>query len=120
MLVRIFSLFILAFSLEAFACWQVDGSLAVDGETFKFNQKVEHKKEYAFPLGNFILRFTLNPVDKVNTTMNYIVEDKKNLKLVLITKGEEEGIKEKVSRDIFAKGEEGQPNSIITIKLRKI
>lgn len=114
----LFSFF--SFSINAFACWQVDGSLAVDGETFKFNQKIEHKKEYLFPLGNFILRFTLNPVDKKNTLMKYVVEEKKNLKLQLITKGEEENIKENVTRDIFAKGEEGQPNSIITVKLRNI
>lgn len=120
MLRKILVLSLLTFSFNAFACWQVDGSLAVDGETFKFNQKIEHKKEYLFPLGNFILRFTLYQVDKNNSTMKYVVEEKKNLKLQLITKGEEENIKENVKRDIFAKGEEGQPNSIITVKLRNI
>lgn len=108
------------FSFSAFACWQVDGSLAVDGEVFKFNQKVEHKKEYLFPFGNFILKFTLYPQDKKNTMMRYVVQEKQGLKLLTVTMGEEENIKENVKRDIFAKGEEGQPNSIITVKLRNI
>ena len=119
MLKTAFTFLLILFSGNAFSCWQVDGSLAIDGETFKFNQKVEHNKEYLFPLGNFILKFTLVP-DGKNTTMNYVVDERKDSKLVLITKGSEENIREKIKRDIFAKGEEGQPNTIITVKLRNI
>lgn len=120
MLNKFLILFLFTFSTNVLACWQVDGSLAIDGETFKFNQKVEHKKEYLFPLGNFILKFSLYPVDKKNTTLKYVVEEKKDMRLQLITKGEEENIKLNKARDIFAKGEEGQPNSIITVVLRNI
>lgn len=119
-MLKILASFLTLFSLSAFACWHVDGSLAVDGEVFKFNQKVEHKKEYLFPLGNFILKFTLYPQDKKNTMMRYVVQEKKGLKLLNVTTGEEENIKENIKRDIFAKGEEGQPNSIITVKLKHI
>ncbi len=108
---------ILVTSVNASACWLVKGSLAIDGETFKFTQKVEHKKEYLFPLGSFILKFTLTSQDKKNTSMNYVVQEKKGIRIDLVTQGKEENIKEDVKRDIFAKGEEGQPNSILTIKL---
>lgn len=108
------------FTFSAFACWHVEGSLAVDGEVFRFQQKVEHKKEYLFPLGNFILKFTLYPQDKKNTMMKYLVQEKKELKLLTVTMGEEENLKENLKRDIFAKGEEGQPNSIITVKFKNI
>ena len=106
--------------MNVFACWLVEGSLAVDGETFKFTQKIEHKKEYLFPLGNFILKLTLTPQDKKKTSVKYLVQEKKGIKLDLVTKGDEENLKENIKRDIFARGEEGQPNSIITLKLINI
>jgi hypothetical protein len=46
MLKNIFSIFLLSFSLNAFACWKAEGTLAVDGESWKLNQKIEHNKEY--------------------------------------------------------------------------
>lgn len=111
--------FITLFTFSAFACWKAEGSFAVDGETYKFSQKVEHEKEYKFPGGNFILSFTLKPMNKKINLIRYKIEEKKNMKLVLVTLGDEE-ISADRSNDIFAKGEEGQPNSIITIKLNKI
>ena len=119
MLRTFFILATLFFSLSAFACWRVEGNFAVDGETFKFNQKIEHNKEYKFPNSNFILSMTVKPISKVNSLVTYKIEEKKGLKLTVITKGEEE-IKSDKHNDIFAKGEEGQPNSIISIKLNKI
>ena len=49
-----------------------------------------------------------------------VLKEKKDNKLILVTQGEEEDIHEDKKREIFAKGETGQPNSIITIKLTNI
>lgn len=120
-MLRVFtSLFLLTFSLSVFACWKVEGSFAVDGETWKINQKFEHNKEYIFPAGNFIVKLTIIPEGKKTSTLKYIVHEKKGTNLILVTKGEEDAIKEGEQRDIYAKGVEGQPNSIITIKLTNI
>ncbi len=105
-------------SLNAFACWKVDGSLAVDGETWKINQKFEHNKEYILPMGPFILKMKIKPGK--TQTLNYIVQEKKGTTLILVTQGLEDDLKVGESRDIYAKGEEGQPNSIITVKLSNI
>jgi hypothetical protein len=120
MLRTLFILSLLTFTLNAFACWKVDGSFAADGDTWKISQKFDHNKEYAFPMGSFIVRLTLRPAKDKLQTLSYIVEEKKGTTLTLVTKGEEEGIKVGESRDIFAKGEEGQPNTIITVKLTHI
>lgn len=119
MLKKFFIVPCLMLSLNALACWKVTGSLAVDGETWKLNQKVEHNKEYILPMGSFILKFTIKPGDKKFHNVKYVIEEKKDQKLILVSKGEED-IEENRSNDIFAKGEEGQPNSILTIKLNHI
>lgn len=118
MLIKFLTLLFLAFSLNAFACWKVEGSLAVDGETWKLNQKFDHNKDYIFPMGPFILKMTIKPGK--TQTLVYVVQEKKGTSLTLITQGEEEEIKVGESRDIYAKGEKGQPNSIITVKLTNI
>lgn len=118
MLIKLFTILILTFSLSALACWKVEGSLAVDGETWKLNQKIEHGKEYIFPMGTFILKMTFK--SGKNPTLVYVVQEKKGTKLTLVTQGEEEELKVGESRDVYAKGEEGQPNSIITVKLTNI
>ena len=105
-------------SLNAFACLKVDGSLAIDGETWKINQKFEHNKEYIFPMGPFILKMTIKPGK--TQTLNYVVQEKKGTSLILVTRGSENDLKISESRDIYAKGEEGQPNSIITVELTNI
>ena len=113
-------LFTLFVSLSAFACWKAEGTFAVDGETWKFNQKFDHNKEYSFPMGTFILNLKLVPLKGGMSTLVYSASEKKGTKLTLVTKGEEEEIKPGTEREIYAKGEEGQPNSIITIKLTNI
>jgi hypothetical protein len=118
MLKKIFIFITLAFTLNALACWKVDGSLAVDGETWKFNQKIKHNMEYIFPLGPYIFKMTMK-AGKTQTLV-YVVQEKKGTKLTLITEGEEEQIKVGESKDIFAKGVKDQPNSIITVKLTNI
>ena len=116
-LISILSLFI---SLNAFACWKVEGSFAVDGETWKIDQKFNHGQTYSLPMGTFIVHLKLKPQKKDGSTLEYKVQEKKGNSLTLVTQGEEEDIKEGSSREIFAKGEEGQPNSIIILKLKQI
>jgi hypothetical protein len=121
MLKKLFCLLLLLLSFNALACWKVDGSFAVDGDTWKINNKFEHDKEYIFPMGTFILKLKIKPgKEKEKQTLLYTVHEKKGITLTLVTQGEEEGIKVGESRDVFAKGEEGQPNSIITVKLTNI
>lgn len=119
MLKIISAFFVLLLALPSFACWRAEGKFAVDGETFKFGQKIDHNKEYKFPNSNFILSITVKPMSKSMSLVTYKIEEKKGLKLVLVTVGEEE-VKNDKQSDIFAKGEDGQPNSIISIKLNKI
>lgn len=109
---------LLAFVLSsaALACWKVEGSLGVDGETWKFSQRFDHNKEYIFPMGSFILKMTLKPQSKKEHTLVYVVQERKEKSITLVTEGDED-VEEGQQREIFAKGKEGQPNSIITIKL---
>lgn len=111
---------LLIISTNAFACWKVEGTFSVDGETWKINNKFEHNKEYIMPTGNFILKLTLKSQDKKKNTLLYVVHEKKGTTLALVTKGEEENIEAGKEREIYARGEEGQPNSIITVKLTNI
>jgi hypothetical protein len=116
MLKMIFTILLFAFTLSAFACWKVEGQLSVDGESFKIHQKVDHKKEYLFPLGTFILKMTFDIDQEKNQIVRYALHEKKGTTQTFVTKGEEILTKNK-SNDIYAKGETGQPNSIITLKL---
>jgi len=116
---KYFLILLLFITNTALACWKAEGSFAVDGETFKFSQKIDHNKEYKFPGGNFILSMTVTPDGKEMNNLQYKIEEKKGLKLILVTHGTEE-LKPKKKTDIFAKGEDGQPNSIITINLVNI
>lgn len=109
----------LFFSLSAQACWKVDGSFAVDGETWKINQKFEHDKDYMFPMGEFILKLNIGATKNKKNNLQYYVQEKKGTTLTLVTKGEEE-IEIEKTKEIFAKGEEGQPNSILILKMINI
>jgi hypothetical protein len=120
MLKKITTIFVLLFSINAFSCWVVEGSFSTDGEVWKFNQKFEHNKEYIIPAGEFAVHLVLVEKNKKPDILRYEIKQKKGLKLELISKGEEEELELNKVRDIFAKGEEGKPNSIITIKLSKI
>jgi hypothetical protein len=106
-------------SFSAFACWKVEGTLGVDGETFKFNQKFDHGKEYSFPMGTFILNLTLNTGKGKKHTVRYAVFEKKGVKLNLVTKGDDD-VTENTKKEILAKGEENQPNTILTLNLKHI
>jgi hypothetical protein len=115
-LIRFLLLFF--FTTSAWACWRMEGKLAIDGESWTFDQKVKHDKTYSLPAGSFIFNFKL--IKKAEDILfSYNVSEKKNNNLVLVSKGEE-NLKLDQTKDIFSKGESNQPNSIITIKIRNI
>lgn len=114
-------LFLFLFSFPAFACLgvNVDGKVAVDGQTWKMNQTFTFGREYGIMMGPYILSMTITH-SKMDFTVKYKLDEKKGLKLVRVTEGVEEEVDLNTSRDIMAKGLEGQPNSIITLKLKDI
>lgn len=112
-------LLFMIYSLSALACWKVQGTLAVDGEVWKINQKINHDKEYGFPMGPFIYKMTISKGEGKKHKVVYKLEEKKGLKLELITFGSDE-VEPGNRREIFAKGEKGQPNTIITLKIQDI
>lgn len=107
----------LLFTFPAFAL-NVKGTLGIDGETWKFEKKIEHNKEYVFPLGTFIFKMTLKPEKQDQNTLVFVIQEKKGSLITEVTEGEEE-IKTGENRELYAKGKEGQPGSIITIKVSK-
>jgi hypothetical protein len=116
---KYFALLLVLVSFSSLACWKMEGSLGVDGETWKLHQKVDHDKDYSFPMGTFILNIKVVQGKKKSHTVQYSVWEKKGSKMVLVTKGSED-LEEEKSKDIYAKGEPQQPNSIITLKLNHI
>lgn len=119
MLKHILTGLMLFLSLNSFACWKVEGSLAIDGETWNLNQKINHNQDYKFPMGTFILSLKIKPKKMEPHELIYKVEEKKGLNLVLVTEGKED-ISVKKTNTIYAKGKEGQPHSIITLQLNDI
>jgi hypothetical protein len=116
--VKILGLLLLLVSSSAWACWSIDLNLGIDGEDYKFQQKIDHDKKYSLHLGSYILNLKLIKNKNKNKTINfeYKLEERKEKKLIIITQGEEE-IAINVKKEIYAKGEENQPHSIITLKL---
>lgn len=105
--------FLVFFSLNASACLRIEGSVSLDGEIWKISNKITQGKNYLLPLGDFIFKYKIE--DK--QTFTYSIHERRESSLVLITKGDEENIEVGKIREIYAKGEEGHPHSIITIKL---
>lgn len=120
MLKKLFLIALVLFSMNALACWKVEGSFAVDGETWKINNKFDHNKEYIFPMGTFILKMLFKTEKDKTQTLVYVVQEKKGTTLIDVTEGEEEAIKVGETREVYAKGKQGQPNSIIIVKLTDI
>jgi hypothetical protein len=116
-MLKIFAILFLFFlSLPVLACWKIEGTLGIDGETFKFGQKIEHGKDYSIALGTFIMNLKMNEMKQKKINLSFTVQERKENKLVLITNGKEM-INENKVKNIYAKGEPGQPHSIITIKI---
>lgn len=106
--------------MSAFSAWQMEVGLGIDGETWKIEQsKFEEAKENIINMGNYVLKMTLKKgTEPKSIDVVYTLHEKKGDNLTLVNKGEET-IEEKLSSDIYAKGEKNQPNSIITLKLKK-
>jgi hypothetical protein len=120
MLKNIFLVLFILISLDAVACWRIDGTFAIDGETFKINHKIDDGKDYSFPFKTFILSLNLRTEKDQSKTLVYKIQEKKGISLFLVSEGEEEAIKVGESKDVYAKGKEGQPNSIITVRFKDI
>ncbi len=118
-MLKFLSIFLISFPAIACLGVNLDGKLAVDGQTWKMNQTLTFGREHAFRMGPYILSLTVTH-SKTDFLVKYKVEEKLKNKLILITHGEEGEIDLNSSRDIMAKGLEGQPNSIITLQLRDI
>lgn len=113
--------FCMLFSFSAFANWQVEVALGVDGQTWKIqNAKFEDGKETTLLISNYILKMTIkkSKVEKA-IEVSYTVQEKKGDKIILLNKGEDM-LEDRPANDIFAKGEPNQPNSIITLKMKPL
>jgi hypothetical protein len=119
MLKIILSLVLLFNVNSLFACWRLNGSFALDGETWKIHHKFKDNEEFFLTAHEFIL--TLSLVEKENKPLKlrYKINHKQGITLSLVSEGEEE-LHEKKSQDIYIKGGKGYPHSIITVKLKKI
>lgn len=105
--------------LSSWASWQADLTLGVDGETMKADKQVfVEGKETVVSMGNYLLKLTLKKT-KIPKTLDidYTVQEKKGQSLTLVNKGQDV-VENELSKDIYAKGEPNQPNTIITIKFK--
>lgn len=94
---------------------QIKGEVSVDGEDLPFQQEVQLEKEYSLTLKSYTLNFTIFPAkDKDKFKLNYTLKEKN----VFITIGTDTLTMSKAKR-IYAKGEQGQPNTILTFHLNE-
>lgn len=89
----------------------LEGQVSVDGEDHKFKQSIELGKEYLFPMNTFSYKITVTKAKNKKFKARFNLFEGKNL----VTQGEET-ISDK-SKDFYKKGEVGQPNTIITLKV---
>lgn len=86
---RIF-LFALSFvSLNALACWKIEGSLSVNGESVVINQKFNHDKTYSFQAKNYLFHVKIPSTFDLPENMN----NAKNGHLIEIQVQQKEGTK---------------------------
>jgi phosphopentomutase len=113
-------LFVLFMTFPALACsgFNVEGKLAVDGQTWKFARKFHLGSEEKIPAGPYIISMTFT-YPEIGYRVRYKIEEKKGTTLTTVTNGDDDELELGKTRDIMAKGEQGQPNSIITIKLQE-
>jgi hypothetical protein len=111
---------VLLFNMNSlFACWKIEGSFAVDGETWRIHHKFEDHEEFFLTAHEFILSLSLIKKEDQTLRLRYKINHKKGSTLSLVSKGEEE-LKEEKNQDIYIKGDKGYPHSIITVKLKNI
>lgn len=110
-------LFLSLISFNAFADWQTELTLGIDGETFASEKMIlVNAKESSIPLGRYLLKLTItkSKEDKF-LEVSYALSEKTKL----VAKGKDE-IEDRPTNEIFAKGEKGQPNTIITLKMKSL
>lgn len=86
---RILILFFVAFSLNANACWRLNGVISVNQNKLEINQKIDHDKTYTFPKGNLIYHLKMPSVFDLPENLN----DKKGLHMVELNIQEKQGTK---------------------------
>lgn len=110
----------LVFPLLSFAQWKTDLSLSIDGETWKKAQvELNQDKESVIDFSRHQLKLSLQRnKQEGGVDVAYLIQAKGTKGVVTIAKGTE-NIDDSKASEIYAKGEPGQPNSIITFKFYK-
>jgi len=119
---KILTLLMCLFSVNAFANWQMEVAFGIDGETWKIDHaKFVEAKETEISFGNYVVKMTVKKgtTEEKGLDVSYSINEKKGEKLTLISKGEE-NLVDNGKGEIFAKGEPKQPNTIITLKFKNI
>ncbi|HXH32211.1 MAG TPA: hypothetical protein VNJ01_15520 [Bacteriovoracaceae bacterium] len=101
---------------SSFAGWQLEGQVSIDGEDFPIKQSIELGKEYSSPLGSFVFDYSLKESKNKKYLISYHLKEKKGDKLTSVCSGKESLTQSKEEK-VYAKGEPGQANSILTFKL---
>ena len=89
---KIFTLLMCLFSLNAFANWQMEVAFGVDGETWKIDHaKFVEAKETELSFGNYVVKMTVKKgtTEDKGLDVSYSINEKKGEKLTLISKGED-------------------------------
>ena len=109
-------LFILLLPLTLLAeTVRFQGQVSVDGEDHKFNEAVTTDKEHSIKLGNYTYKVKLGAAKNNKHSVSFSLYESTQKGPVLVTTGEEM-ISEK-SEDFYLKGQPGQANTIITMKV---
>lgn len=119
---KYFLMMLLLLPLSLWAAWDVEVGLGIDGETWKIeHQKFEEGKEQVINMGtNYVLKMTiLKSKIEEGLDIRYTLHEKKKEELILVTTGEDT-VQKVLKKDIYAKGEEKQPNTIITLKFKNL
>lgn len=106
-------------TFPALACsgFLMKGKLAVDGQSWKIERRMKLGQEEIMPAGPYIVSMTFSYPES-SYRVRYKVEEKIGNALTLVTTGEEDDLRMGKSRDIMARGEKGQPHSILTLELQ--
>jgi hypothetical protein len=113
-------LFIFLICSNAFCCWDLQGFLVKDGQTWKFHQKVQREKKHTIPLGAYLFSFELTEKKDKQIKLSYQIHKKQSLQLELISQGQDEHLFLKKEHHIFTKAENDQTHPIISMILREI
>lgn len=110
----------LTFPAMSMTQWKADLGLSIDGENLKREKIVFNPgKENTIELSRYQLKLSLQKnKQEGGVDVTYSLQEKKAKDMVIIARGTE-NIDDSKAAEIYAKGETGQPNSIITFKFHK-